>query len=182
VDQRPQSQKPGHSARKLIKLEIVHINGRCMWYRNTVKNVYWITLFLVFGWLTACSEPPSDEIQLRQAVAIMEKAVEAKQSGPILDFLSADFQGNTAYRKANIRGMLLLHFRRNQHIHVYLRIASISIKDNQAQMQCQVILAGRDEKVLPQRGRVLVIDADWEKRDGHWRVVKAHWKDPLLHS
>lgn len=149
---------------------------------SRLKIGHWAVFLLVLGWLAGCSEPPSDEIQLRQAVAAMEQAVEAKQSEPILDYLSKDFLGNTTYRKANIRGMLLLHFRRNQHIHVYLRIASLTIKDDKAQMQCQVILAGRGEQVLPQRGRVLVIDSDWEKRDGDWRVMKARWQDPLLHS
>jgi ketosteroid isomerase-like protein len=145
-----------------------------------MRNVYWFTLLLVFGFLAACSEPVPDETRLRQAIAQMEKAAEAKQTGPILDYLADDFLGNKVYRKVNIRAMLLLHYRQNQHIHVYLRIAELTIQGQQAKLTCQVILAGRGEKLVPERGRVLVIHSNWQKRDGEWRLVKAHWRDPLL--
>jgi ketosteroid isomerase-like protein len=143
-------------------------------------HVYWFTLLLVFGLLAGCSELASDETRLRQAIADMEKAAEAKQIRPILAYLADDFLGNKVYRKANIGGMLLLHFRQNQHIHVYLHIVELKIKADQAQIQCQVVLAGRDEKIVPERARILVIDSDWQKRDGEWQVVKAHWKDPFI--
>jgi hypothetical protein len=148
--------------------------------RQGLGYVYWFTLLLVLGFIAACSEPASEETRLRQVIADMEKAAEAKQVRPILAYLADDFLGNKVYRKANIGGMLLLHFRQNQHIHVYLHIVEMKIKDAQAQIQCQVILAGRDEKVVPERARILVIDSDWQKRDGEWSVVKAHWKDPFI--
>ncbi len=147
-----------------------------------LQNVYWITFLLIYGVLAACSEPASDETRLRQAIADMEKAAEARQTGPILDYLAEDFLGNQVYRKVNIRAMLLLQFRQNRHVHVYLRITELTIKGAQAQLTCQVILVGRGEKVIPERGRVLVIHSDWEKRDGEWRVVTAHWNDPLFQS
>lgn len=147
---------------------------------NGIRNVYFITILSMFVFLAACSEPVPDETRLRQAIVEMEKAAEARQTGPILDYLAEDFLGNKTYRKANIRGMLLLHFHRNQHIHVYLRIVEIKIKGAQAQLQCQVILAGRNKEIVPERARILVIDSDWQKRDGEWRVVKAHWKDPIF--
>ena len=145
-----------------------------------IQNVYWFTFLLAAAFLTGCSEPLPDETRLRQAVTDMEKATEARQPGPILDYLADDFLGNETYRKANIRGMLLVQFRQNPHIHVYLRIAALSVQQAQAHLQCQLILAGRDQKLVPERGRVMVIDSDWQKRDGEWRVVRATWKDPLL--
>jgi len=143
-------------------------------------NVYWFSFLLLFGVLAACSEPIPDETRIRQTISDMEKAAEAKQSGPIMDYLAEDFLGNHVYRKANIRAMLLLQFRQNQHIHVYLRITELSIKHAQAQLTCQVILAGRDEKIVPERGRVLDIHSDWEKREGKWQVVRARWQDPFF--
>ena len=147
--------------------------------RQGIQYVYWFTLFLIFGFLAACNEPPSDEARLRQAIADMEKAAEAKEIRPILVFLAEDFLGNKAFRKANIGGILLLHFRQNQHIHVYLHIVKLAIKGEHAQIQCQVVLAGRAEKIVPERARILAIDSDWQKRDGEWQVVKARWKDPF---
>jgi hypothetical protein len=146
------------------------------------QNVNFITFLLMLVFLAACSEPLPDETRLRQAVADMEKAAEAKQTGPILDYLAKDFLGNKIYRKANIRGMLLLQFHQNQHIHIYLHIVELKIKNAQAQIQVQVVLAGRDKKIIPEHARILVIDSDWQKRDGEWRVIKARWQDGLFHS
>ena len=144
--------------------------------------MYWVTLFLVCGVLPGCSEPPSDDTRLRQAIAAMEKAAEAKAIRPILAFLADDFLGNKVYRKANIGGMLLLHFRQNQHIHVYVHIVKIEVKGETAKLQCQVVLAGRDEKIIPKQARILVIDSDWQKRDGEWKVVRASWQDSFIQS
>ena len=144
------------------------------------QNVKWFSFLLVCLLFAACSEPSSDENRLRQAVAEMEKAVEARQAGPILDYLADDFQGNAVYRKANIHAMLLMHFRQNQNLHVYLRIADLKLAGNKARLLCRMLLVGRDEEVVPERGKVLEIVSDWEKRDGDWQVVKATWKDPLL--
>lgn len=144
--------------------------------------MYWVTLFLVCGVLPGCSEPPSDDTRLRQAIAAMEKAAEAKAIRPILAFLADDFLGNKVYRKANIGGMLLLHFRQNQHIHVYVHIVKMEVKGETAKLQCQVVLAGRDEKIIPKQARILVIDSDWQKRDGEWKVVRASWQDSFIQS
>lgn len=145
------------------------------------KLVIWVTI-LVFAGLAACSQPPSDETRLRQAVADMEKAAEAKQLSPILAYLGEDFRGNHIYRKANIAGMLLYQFRWNQHVHVFLHVTEIRVKTDRARLLCEVLLAGRDQKVVPERARVLVIDSIWQKRDDRWRVIRASWKDPLSQS
>jgi hypothetical protein len=150
--------------------------------RRGLATVYWFTLLFVCGLLAGCSEPPSDEALLRLAIAQMEKSAEAKEIRPILAFLADDFLGNKRYRKANIGAMLLLHFRQNQHIHVYLHIVELGIQGDQAKIQCQVVLAGRDEKIVPNRARILLIDSDWQKRNGEWKVVKASWKDPYIQS
>lgn len=144
--------------------------------------VSWITLSMLAGGVAACSKPPSDETRLRQAVADMEKAAEAKQLNPILAYLGEDFLGNHIYRKANMSGMLVYQFHRNQHVHVFLHITGLTIKADHAQLRCEVLLAGRGQQVVPDRARVLVIKSDWRKRDGKWQVMRASWKDPLSQS
>lgn len=148
--------------------------------RRRKQIVFWFAICVIIGQLIACSESASDETRLRQAVANMEKAVEAKQLRPILAYLAGDFVGNQGYRKANIGAMLLLQFRQNQHVHVLLHITAITIRANQAQLRCEVLLVGRDQRVVPKHARALVIDSNWQKRDGEWRVVRASWRDPVL--
>ena len=150
-----------------------------MFRYTLLQNVRCITLLLLLGLFAGCTEPPDDERLLRQAIGNIEKAAEDKEIRPILAYLAADFLGNQRLRKANIQGTLLWNFRQNQHIHVYLHKIDIKLNGGQAQVICQLILAGRDEKVVPERARVLVIDSEWYKRDGQWLAVKAQWKDPI---
>lgn len=130
--------------------------------------------------LGACSQPVSNEAKLRQAVAKMEKAAEARQSGPILDYLSSQFIGNGTYRKANIQSMLRLFFSQNPHVRVFLHISRIQLRHGSAQLTCKVLLTGWNKSVLPEHARALVVDTHWQKRDGEWRVVRARWQDPLI--
>lgn len=148
-----------------------------MQQQGKIQSVRWITLFLGLICLSACGKPPSDETRLRQALANIEKAAEAKTVRPLLDYLAEDFQGNGVYSKANIRGLLLIYFRQNPHIHVYMHISELIIQGTQANIRCEVIVAGRGEKIVPERGHILEIDTNWQKRDGQWQVVRASWKD-----
>lgn len=146
-------------------------------YRNLTWLLAWSLLLPLLG---GCSQPMSDEASLRHAVAEIEKAAEARQTGPILDYLDDHFTGNEIYRKTNMRAMLLFQFRQNPHVHVFLHITQIQIRGETAKLACEILLAGRDKRVLPERARAMVVDTLWQKRDGNWRVLRARWRDPLL--
>jgi len=180
VRQRLQSQITGLLAGVSINSDGVHIwpggERRC----RCNYLVFQYFLIFLFGLLSACSEPIPDETLLREAVAEMEKAAEAREAGPILAYLADDFIGNQVLRKANIRAILLLQFRQNQHVQVLLRITELHISAQQAQITCHVLLVGRDGEIVPERGRVLVIQSNWQKRDDQWKLVRAQWQDPLL--
>jgi hypothetical protein len=146
------------------------------------RIVHWFTLCALLVLASGCNRQSSDEQRLRQAVAAMQTAAEARELRPILDYLAEDFQGNGRYRKANIGGMLLLQFRQNRHVHIYLRITGLRVTGDRATIRCRAILAGRDEKIVPERARVLEINSEWQRRDGEWRVHKATWDDALDQS
>lgn len=153
----------------------MHLSGHEVFVR-------WFTLFLLLAVTVACSQPSSDEQRLRQAVEAMQNAAEARKVQPILDHLARDFQGNDRYRKANIGGMLLLQFRQNRHVQIYLRITELKVSGDRASMRCRAVLTGRDQKIVPERARVLLIDSEWQRRDGEWQVRKATWRDSLDQS
>jgi hypothetical protein len=145
----------------------------------TLKNP---PLYLIFAgillFLAGCAEPPDEEQVLRQHMKKIEQAAERKLSGDILAYLAEDFLGNDQFRKANIKGMLFVHFRRNKNVHVFLHDVGIEVLADKAMVKCQVILAGREENIMPERARILEITSQWQKRDGDWQVVSASWKDP----
>lgn len=147
---------------------------------RAIPYVAWLVVLAGISLLGACNHPKSDEARLRQAVTAIQKAAEGRQTGPILDYLDETFEGNQAYRKANIRAMLQLYFRQNPHVRVFLHITRIQVDEDTAKLSCEVLLTGRDRRVLPERVRPLVVDTLWQKHDGDWWVVRARWRDPLV--
>lgn len=146
----------------------------------TVKSGVLVTYLLCGLVLASCSDLPDDEQYIHQSMQRIEAAAEAKSSKDILDYLADDFLGNKVLRKANIKGMLFLYFRRHKNIHVFLQGVSVVITGNSAQVSCQVILAGREDRIMPERAKVLEIKSRWQKRGDEWLIVEANWKDPLL--
>ena len=135
-------------------------------------------IFLSNVLFLGCSKPADDEQLIRESIKVMVKAAEIKSSGDILSYLAEDFMGNRQFRKTNIKGMLFVHFRRHKNVHVFLHNTAIEVAGLSAQVNCQVILAGRGEELLPEQARVLEINSRWQKLDGKWLVVSASWKDP----
>lgn len=144
----------------------------------TLRIVRSVTLLSCGLLLWNCSKPPDDEQLIRQSMQAIQTAAEAKAIGEILEYLADDFIGNRQLRKANIRGMLLLHFRQNQNVHAFLHSVEVTVNGNKADVTCQVILAGRGEEIIPERARVLDIQSKWEKRNDRWQIVEASWQDP----
>ncbi|MGD8783872.1 MAG: hypothetical protein PVG75_05520 [Thioalkalispiraceae bacterium] len=138
---------------------------------------YWLLLPIV---LAGCgTEPVDDEARIRQRVADMVNATEAKELGEVMAPVAEEFLGNQRIRKTNLKGLVLLHFRRHKNLHVFVNDLEVILEAEQARVTCNVVLAGRNQ-TLPERARVLNLTSNWEKRDDDWFVVSAQWKDPLL--
>ncbi len=128
--------------------------------------------------MVGCSEPVDDEQQIRDLVAQMVKGVETKELSQTLAPVHEDFLGNKHMRRANLRGVILVHNRRHKNLHVFVNDLNVTLDGDMAQVTCNVALAGRD-KILPERGRILKVESRWQKLDGEWFVMEANWKDPL---
>lgn len=136
--------------------------------------------FLFATVLVACNgEPMDDEARIRQRIEEMVVATESKEPGKVLEPVHQDFLGNQRIRKANLRGILLLHFRRHKNVHVFVNDLEVTIKGLKAEVSCNVVMAGRNQ-TLPERARVLQVQSLWRKIEDDWQVVSASWQDPLL--
>ena len=141
--------------------------------------------FLVGGALVALllmgcgSDPVDDEARIRQRVDEMVKATESKELGDVMQPIAEEFLGNKQIRKANLKGLVLLHFRRHKNLHVFVNDLEVVLKDQKAEVTCNVVMAGRNQ-TLPERARILQVTSNWEKRDDDWFVVSASWEDPIM--
>ena len=98
--------------------------------------------------LNACTEPVDDEARIRQRVAEMVTATEAKELGEVMDPVQEDFLGNKRIRKANLRGLVLIHFRRHKNVHVFVNDLEVVLNNDEAEVTCDVVMAGRNKTCL----------------------------------
>lgn len=138
-----------------------------------------VVVSLVLALISGCSEPVDDELRIRQRVDAMVKATEAKELGEVMRPVHKDFLGNKRIRKANLRGLVLLHSRQHKNLHVFVNQLEVQLGGTQAEVVCNVVLAGRSQ-TLPEQARVLQVRSTWHKIDDDWFVMSASWKDPFL--
>jgi len=135
--------------------------------------------FILVTVLSSCSEPVPDEQRIQQRVEAMVAGTQEKSLSDVMEPIHQDFLGNKVIRKANLKGLVLVHFRRHKNVHVLVSNLTITLNGDTAKVSCNVVLAGRNQ-TLPERARVLQVESDWEKIEGDWFVVRASWEDPIM--
>ncbi|MGD8925806.1 MAG: hypothetical protein PVG20_03080 [Thioalkalispiraceae bacterium] len=141
-------------------------------------RVAWM-LALALILLSCGGEPVDDEARIRQRIDDMVKAAEAKELGNVMEPIAEEFLGNKRIRKMNLKGLVLLHFRRHKNVHVFVNDIEVVLKHKKAEVTCNVVMAGRNQ-TLPESGRILRVTSIWEKRDDDWYVLSASWEDPIM--
>lgn len=134
-----------------------------------------LSTLLWFG----CSKPLPDEVRIRQYIEQMSVATRDKDLSGVMAPIHENFLGNERIRKANLKGLVLIHFQRHKNVHVFVHDVEIAVSGLNAVVTCNVILAGRNE-LLPEQGRVLKLTSQWQKMDDDWLVVSASWRDPFM--
>ena len=81
-------------------------------------------------------------------------------------------------RPAETRGFLLLHFRQNPKIRIYILAQSIRVEGNSANVRSHVAAVGMEE-IVPERGEAYHVSSRWERRNWEWKTVYASWTPSL---
>lgn len=130
--------------------------------------------------LTACSKPKSPEQRVRETLARIEEAAEAKDLGALKEMLAASYHDSKGNDKKGLVSMLQLRFLRGGSLHVLTDIESITLAgDDRADV---VLLAAMASVPLPDADALARLRADTFRielglvRDGDdWQVEKARW-------
>src|SRR5688572_19419890 len=117
--------------------------------------------------LAACGGA-GPEAEIRENIAFMQDAVEAKDSGAVVRYLAEHFSGTHGIDKRDLRRMLMAHFMRHKNINVAITRLDIIVNEYNpvtAQMNAVVIVTGA-EGLLPQNGEMINVSGDWELHAG----------------
>jgi ketosteroid isomerase-like protein len=128
--------------------------------------------------IAACSRP-SDEEQIRAALAAMQEAVESGKPSDFMQFVADDFTGHEGDvdRKA-LHNLLRVQALGNARIGVTMSSIDVELHGDRATVTVDAVLTGGNGRWLPERGSIRRIQSGWRKSDGEWLCINAQWETP----
>ena len=126
--------------------------------------------------LPGCKRP-SPEQALRDTIAAMVQAVEARDVKALLDHVAGDFTRNSGgLDRKQVRSLLLGIFLRTQKIHGVTTIREVKVDGDRGQVRLNLLATG-GAGLLPERGRLWDISSGWRRDGGDWKLFNAEWSD-----
>jgi hypothetical protein len=146
--------------------------------RRQIRLLGLVVVMLLPGCRGARTSP---EEQVRALIHGATAAAEQKQIGTLRDMISdryADVQGQN---KPAIEALLRLHFLRNENLHLYTHIQSVTLpQPDRAQASVLVAMAGVpivSAQDLPAvRADLHRFEIDFVREEKTWRVQRAAWR------
>lgn len=138
----------------------------------------WLAL-LVLAALAACSRS-DPERELRDTIARMATAIEAREPARLLDHLAEDFTRESgAFGKQEAKRVLAGVLLRNERIDIATVVTDIEVTGNQAKARVRVIASGSAGGLLPERGQTWDFATAWRRDGSKWVVFNAEWREGL---
>lgn len=130
----------------------------------------------------ACSSEDSPEQQVRTAIAEIELAAEARDTGDVLEWLDPDYRDAHGNGVEDVRRVLRGYFLTNQSIHLLTRIEELSFPHpDEARVVLQVAMVGREADAANAwnlAGDLHRFELALISQEGRWRVSWARWERP----
>lgn len=126
-------------------------------------------------------ERASPEAEVRALINSAATAAEQKRIGTLRDMISEKYADEQGQNKRAVEGLLRLHFLRNETVHLYAHIQSVTLpQPDRAQATVLVAMAGVpivSAQALPAlRADLHRFEIDFAREDKTWRVQRAAWR------
>jgi hypothetical protein len=144
------------------------------------------SVFLVFGALASvcgCGDSDSPEAQIRQTIAAMEEAAEARDVGDLVQHISPQFRDANGRDGKELSQYVRGYFIANQSIHLLTRIESIEFPtQDEARAKVTVGMVGREAAESNSwnlAAEVHDFDVTFMREEGEWKVSHTKWSRTL---
>ena len=125
--------------------------------------------------LAGCRKPSSEQA-LRDTIAGMQAAVEARDVDALVGPVAEDFIGPDGMDRAGARRMAQLLFLRNGKVGATLGPLDVQLQGQGATVRFTAALTGGSGGLLPSSAQVYEVATGWRMRDGDWTLVSVEWK------
>jgi hypothetical protein len=136
--------------------------------------------------LLGCSEPAqSPEDRVRETLAAVEQAAEAKDAAALKDHISDAYSDAHGNDKQKLAGIATFHFMQNRGVHLLLQVRKVVVEvPGEARAVALVAMAGRPidgPDALPSLNASLYyFDVELAEEDGDWRITRASWSPATI--
>ena len=125
-----------------------------------------------------CSRTPP-ETALRETLAAMEAAIDARDAAALARHLDDDFIGPAGMDRDAARRTAALYFLQHASVSVVPGPWSIELDDTHARVSFTAAVAGGSGRFVPEQGRVYNVQSGWRLRGADWRMTSIDWT-PVL--
>ncbi len=149
-----------------------------------VRTRPWAALLLVAVTLLTACRRDAPEAEIRQTIADMVEAAEARQLGDFMDHIAEGYTDADSNDIAALRGQLFVLFQRTASLRITHRIESVAVgvaavpggEPDPSQASAVVIAGMADGPIVDPSSNSQVMRFELEfARDGAWRVTEADW-------
>lgn len=121
-----------------------------------------------------CARTPPEQA-LREAVAAMAEAAEARDSDALASHLADDFAGPEGMDRERLRRYLAVIWLRNREVGVTLGPLDVELMGDRARVDFTAATRG-GEGFLPDSARVYQVETGWRLEGGEWKLISADWR------
>lgn len=128
--------------------------------------------------LAACGKD-DPQAKLEAAVKALQAAIEARDTGDVMDLLDEHFQGSGNLDRDGTRRLLTATFLRFKSIKV-IAVSSTARVDPQAptlgRVEAQVLVTGA-QGLIPERAEPYAVRMEWRLVGGDWKLGDLRWDE-----
>jgi 2C-methyl-D-erythritol 2,4-cyclodiphosphate synthase len=136
------------------------------------------TVLISAAALAACGKD-DPQAKLEAAVKALQAAIEARDTGDVMDLLDEHFQGSGNLDRDGTRRMLTATFLRFQNIKV-IAMSSQARVDPQTptlgRVKAQVLVTGA-QGLIPERAEPYTVRMEWRLVGGDWKLADLRWDE-----
>ena len=135
-------------------------------------------VLLMLALLAGCSRSPPEQ-RLRERIAEMQQALEARKSADFVAGIAEDFGSDNGMDREGIRNLLRVQMLRNASIGATLGPLDISLHGERATVKFSAVLTGGSGGLLPDSARPWSVTSAWRDGADGWQLIHASW-EPML--
>jgi len=133
--------------------------------------------FAICAALAACARPP-DETRIRDAIAAMQAAAEARDASGVLDHVGNDFTGQKGdVDRDGLARILKIEFLRKEGFDVSIGPVAIDLDGDRATATFDMNVGDASRRWLPSGRATFAVVSGWRREGSEWVCYNATWTE-----